>query len=169
MAAGLCTVIRSANEVMVLAAKAARGAGVPPEQASRFGAAAVLHLGGGGALDALDAALQAGPDGPIMSLPLVITRIAEGHKGGIAQGLLAPDPSGLANSYVAALPCEASLQRDGTVRIDFNRPAVRPVVSRIDLPDETYGAWSVLAARLLVPESEVSRSCGAGSATSDND
>lgn len=161
--------IRSANEVMVLATKAARGAGVPPAQAAQFGKAVVIHLSTGGTVEALDAALNAAPDGPIMALPLAIARVAEAQRGGIAKGTLLRDPLGLAQSYVAGLPCEADLRRDGTLHLDLNRPALRPVVSRIDLPDETYEAWSALAAKLLVPDSDASRNSGAGSGESDND
>lgn len=161
--------IRSANEVMVLASKAARGAGAPPAQASQFGAAVVTYLSMGGSVEALDAALAAVPEGPIMALPLAIARIAESHVDGIASGPFESGDRAMALSYAAALPCQARLSQSGILHLDLNRPALRPEVTRIDLPDETYAGWSSLAASLLVPDSEASRQSGAGAGLSDND
>lgn len=160
---------RSANEVMVLASKAARGAGAPPAQAAQFGAAAVTHLTAGRDIAVLDAALAALPLGPIIALPLALTRIAEGQVEGIAEGVIDPIYHVLAQSYVAALPCVAALTAEGVVHLDLNRPALRATVERIDLPIQTYTDWSALAAALLVAESEASRQSGAGAGLSDND
>ena len=160
---------RSANEVMVLATKAARGAGAPPAQADRFGAAALLHLVSGRDLAELDAALAALPGGPILSYPLDIMCIAEQATDGMAKGPLAGAQTGLAQSYVQSLPMHASLTEDGTLSIDLAKPAIRRNMTRVDLPDAVYARWSALAARLLVPESEASRLTGAGAGTSDND
>ncbi len=160
---------RSVNEVMVLATKAARGAGAPPAQAAQFGAAAVVHLTAGRDVAALDAALAALPEGPIVNLPLALTRIAESQVEGIATGVLDPEDSPLAQSYVAALPCVAALTESGTVHLDLNRPAPRAAVHRVDLAEETQAAWTALAAALLVPESEASRLSGAGAGLTDND
>lgn len=169
MAAGVCSVTRSANEVMVLATKAARGAGAPPAQAAQFGAAAVVHLTAGRDIAELDAALAALPDGPIIGFPLALTRIAESQAEGIATGVLDPADGTLGQSYVAALSCAAALTKDGTVHLDLNRPAPRASVQRIELSEETCTAWTALAAALLVPESDASRLSGAGAGLSDND
>ena len=169
MVAGVCCVTRSANEVMVLATKAARGAGAPPAQAAQFGAAAVVHLTAGRDIAALDAALAALPDGPIIELPLALTRIAESQVEGIATGVLDLAGSTLAQSYVAALSYAAALAKDGTVHLDFNRPAPRAMVQRIDLSEQRYTAWTAMAAALLVPESDASRLSGAGAGLTDND
>ena len=91
---------RSSNEVMGLAAKAARGAGAPPAQAAQFGAAAAAHLGAGREIDVLVAALAVLPDGPIMTLPLDIARIAETAQDGLATGVVAADDVPLVASYV---------------------------------------------------------------------
>ena len=154
---------------MVLATKAARGAGSPPAQAAQFGSAAVVHLTQGRDVSALNAALAALPDGPIIALPLALTRIAEGQAEGIATGVLGHADLGLAQSYVQALPCALALTVDGTVHLDLNRPAPRALVQRIDLPEDVYADWAALAAELLVPESGASRLSGAGAGLIDND
>jgi len=158
---------RSANEVSVLAAKAARGAGAPPAQAAQFGAAAVAHLAAGGDLDVLDAALAELPMGPIITLPLAISGVAEQAKGGHAQGRIAP--SLLARSYAASLPYHAVLDGEGMLVLDFDVPATRSAPIRFALSDAVYEQWSALAAAMLVPESEASRLKGAGAGNSDND
>ena len=154
---------------MGLAAKAARGAGAPPAQAAQFGAAAAAHLGEGRDIEALSAALGALPDGPIMTLPLVIARIAEQAQEGLATGVISVRDVPLAASYVAVLPYLAWLDTGGTLALDLSRPAKRGAVQRIDLPDAVFKEWSALAARLLVPESDASRLSGAGAGLSDND
>ena len=160
---------RSVNEVTGLAVKAARGAGAPPAQAAQFGAAAVVHLCAGRDVQTLDAALDAVPAGPIMEYPLALARIAEAQKEGIAKGAFEVDTAGLAQSYVEALPCQASLTIDHVLHLDLNRPAERRQLPRIELPDEIYARWSALAAKLLVPESDASRISGAGAGLTDND
>lgn len=173
MVAGVPCVTCSANEVSGLAAKAARGAGAPPAQATQFGAAAALHLGVGRAVDCLDAALAALPGGPIITLPLAIARIAETAQGAPARGDVSGAKADLLKSYLAVLPYDArlevGLENGGTILLDPMRPAARPPVVRLDLDQQTYTAWSALAARILVPESEASRRAGAGAGTSDND
>lgn len=59
----------SANEVQMLAQKAARGAGAHPAQAAHFGRALVCHLAAGRAVSDLREALALLPDGPIQTLP----------------------------------------------------------------------------------------------------
>lgn len=60
----------SANEIMALASKAARGGGAPAGQANAFGRAAVVHLAEGRAESDLTHALAALPLGPILSLAI---------------------------------------------------------------------------------------------------
>lgn len=152
---------------MVLATKAARGAGAPPAQAAQFGAAAVAHLGAEQGIEVLTAALDALPAGPIVALPLDLARLAERAEEGHASGTI--ENTALAQSYVGTLPYKAQMDAQGMVQIDLNTPAARGAVHRIDLPDAIYSAWSALAARLLVPESEASRLSGAGAGLTDND
>jgi hypothetical protein len=160
---------RSMNEVMVLATKAARGAGAPPAQAVQFGAAAVAHLADGKELQDLHSALAALPDGPIISLPLEITRIAETAHRGSAQGRITVDGTTLLQSYVSTLPYQAQVLQGNEINMDLNKPAARIAVQRIDLSEDAYAQLSALAARLLVPESEASRLSGAGAGLNDND
>lgn len=154
---------------MVLAAKAARGAGAPPAQAEQFGAAALLHLLRGRGVAVLDAALSALPGGPILSYPLEIARIAEQAQEGIAKGQMACAQDSLARSYAESAPWQASLSEDGILTINLSKPAKRCAITRVDLPEPVYQRWSALAAHLLVPESAASRLSGAGAGLSDND
>lgn len=158
---------RSLNEVMTLAAKAARGAGAPPAQAARFGQAAVAHLCAGRNPEMLDRALAALPDGPVMALPLNLARVCE-----------APDASGpledggwpeLAESYVDALPCAATLNVDGTLTVHLDAPAAPKSQARCEVSEDQIARWADLAARILVPESDASRLAGAGAGLTDND
>ncbi|WP_299415261.1 hypothetical protein [uncultured Sulfitobacter sp.] len=160
---------RSANEVMGLATKAARGAGAPPAQAAQFGAAVVVYLNAAHPLDVLNSALAALPAGPIMDIPLALARLAEQADDGRASGMITGFDASLLQSYVGALPFAAEFDAAGVTRIDLNQPSARGHPHRIDLPDGCYAHWSDLGARLLVPESDASRLAGAGAGLSDND
>ncbi len=61
----------SANEVEMLAQKAARGAGAYPAQAAHFGKAVVVHLSEDRPVGLLLDALDALPEGPIQILPIL--------------------------------------------------------------------------------------------------
>lgn len=152
---------------MVLAGKAARGAGAPPAQAAMFGAVAVWCLGQGLSPSILDDALGALPAGPIIDLPLALAQIAEGAQEGHATGMIEATP--LAQGYVATTPYHADIDMQGCVTLNLNQPRARAVPQRIDLPEDVYTRWSALAARLLVPESDASRLSGAGAGLTDND
>jgi len=169
VAAGVWIVTRSVNEVMTLAAKAARGAGAPPAQAAQFGAAAAVHLGAGREIDPLEQALAALPEGPVILLPLALMRIAEQGQGGHISGTVTDADPALLQSYLEALPYAARLADGGLVELYLSRPSARPRLTRIALPDHLFDDWNRLAARLLVPESEASRLSGAGAGLSDND
>lgn len=160
---------RSANEVMVLATKAARGTGAPPAQAAQFGAAAVAHLCAGRSMDVLQAALNALPQGPIITLPLAIARIAERAVEGQSAGRIEDADPSLVHSYLQALPYHAQFDAAGAAQLDLTTAASRTIPQRIDLPVDIYDDWSLRAARLLVPESDASRLSGAGAGLSDND
>lgn len=153
----------------MLATKAARGAGAPPAQAAQFGAAARWHLGMGQRLEALDQALNALPDGPILTLPLALAQMVEQARGGKYHGPLPVPVCALTISYLATLPYAAQMDAQGLVTLDPTTPAPRQPPVRIDLSDTAYQRWSALAARLLVPESEASRLSGAGAGLTDND
>ncbi|MEW9919247.1 hypothetical protein AB2B41_06510 [Marimonas sp. MJW-29] len=173
MAASVWRMKVSANEVMTLATKAARGAGAPPAQAADFGRAAVRHLIAGRAPQSLTDALAALPEGPILSLPLAFARLMENAKDETAEGKikLDADPD-LTQSYAEAQPfaTETSVQKDAlAVRIFLDRPNTAKPVARVDLSDDLAFLMQNLAARILVPESEASRRSGAGAGLTDND
>lgn len=159
----------SMNEIQALAAKAARGAGAPPAQAAQFGAAAAAHLGAGRDVADLNAALGALPQGPILTLPLTIARIAETARDGLATGVIPAEDIALAASYAAVLPQLAWLSAEGVLALDLTKLARKLTVQRIVLPAEILSDWAVLAARLLVPDTDASRRSGAGAGLDDND
>lgn len=160
---------RSANEVMVLATKAARGAGAPPAQAARFGSASVWHLVAGLDIAVLDAALNDLPQGPIIELPIAIAKMAEQATAGRYCGPLSVAGAPLAQSYLATLPFAADIDGQGIATLDLNLPSAPGTPTRIDLSQQAYDRWSALAERLLVPESDASRLSGAGAGLTDND
>ena len=155
----------SANEVMTLAAKAARGAGAPPSQAAMFGRAALHHLVEGRPHSTLVEALEALPSGPILSLPVAFLRLVVGETTEIPQG-----PPDLVQSYAEAQSFAVTLDGvAGTANALAERPAARPVVSRVSLNDDFAETLGALAARTFVPDSQGSRSGGAGAGLHDND
>lgn len=160
----------SANEVMTLAAKAARGAGAPPAQAAAFGRAALCHLAAGRSAVDLITALDALPHGPIVSLPLTFAALATPAS---PKAMFRADaPPDLVRSYAEAQPFATSVAFDGqhlTATLDIKTPTARPTVSRINLPDELARLLNTHAAKTLVPESAASRSSGAGAGLTDND
>jgi len=91
----------SMNEIQTLAAKDARGACAPPAQAAQFGAAAAAHLVARRNAADLSAALGSLPQGLILTLPLVIARIVEPARDGLATGAVPEDGIVLAVSNAA--------------------------------------------------------------------
>jgi hypothetical protein len=165
----------SANELSGLVAKAARGAGAPPEQAARFAHAAAVHLSQGRAERELRSALDALPIGPVVDLYQCFTEI-----------LCQQDQSGHATGHVPAIAPEALIRSmaeaqpfalvafgadpDG-VRItwDTTCPNPAPPPGRCTISDDFAACLTRLAARTLVPESDASRRAGAGAGLLDND
>jgi hypothetical protein len=158
---------------MTLAAKAARGAGAPPAQAAAFGAAAAYHLRAGNSADDLSRALAVLPNGPILELPVMITRALENAVGDVASGEIQLGPfADLALRYVSVQPFEIESENDGgSIRFQMflSKPHTPPPTPRIVIPDDLVAALQILAARILVPESEASRLSGAGAGLTDND
>ncbi|MGC1503965.1 MAG: hypothetical protein WA782_07455 [Sulfitobacter sp.] len=163
----------SANEVMTLAAKAARGAGAPPAQATDFGIAALRHLQAGRDVQNLNDALTLLPDGPVLQLPLALLQMIENAAGDSATGGFGQAArSDLALSYLDAQPYETKVETvDGKVQVTLFLAQAKgaPVTSRVRLPDTLAATFLRYAARLLVPESEASRLLGAGAGLTDND
>lgn len=165
----------SVTEIAALAAKAARGAGAPPAQAARFGQATACHLAARRDARSVTQALEALPSGPIMMLPVVLdAAMAQAWDG--SGGVLSL-PGGMADdlveSYLAALPCEARLHCSETgrlsVTLDITRLRGAGICGRIDAEDAFIEDLARLAARTFVPETEASRTGGAGAGLDDND
>ncbi len=173
MVAGVRIVKCSANEVMTLASKAARGAGAPPAQAAAFGRAAERHLIAGRAPSDLTTALEQLPEGPVLDLPLAIARIIESSSGETASGEI--EAQGFADlllSYAESQLYAINAVKSGDMvklNLTFTEPNLVPAVARVALPDDMAQYMQSLASRILVPESEASRSAGAGSGLTDND
>lgn len=160
----------SVNEVMSLAARAARGAGAPPAQAAAFGRAAMFHLAAGRAAGTLTAALESLPQGPILTLPLDFIRVLTEDCSEIP---LPPDvATELVQSYAEAQPFLTTLHPEGPqmqITVDRKSPSPGPAISRITMSEDLFTFLNHLAARILVPESEASRIAGAGAGLTDND
>lgn len=163
---------RSANEVMGLAAKAARGGGAPPEQASAFGRAALCHLHAGRDLAYLKRALDALPKGPILDFSVAFARVVESGTAPARGQIEASTWLPLAQSYADALPYAVTVTVMGEVLdiiADVEKPKAKSALGRFVLPDTLLNQMNGLAARLLVPESDASRLSGAGAGLTDND
>jgi hypothetical protein len=161
---------RSANEVMTLAAKAARGAGAPAGQASLFGRVALRHLIAGRDIGELTAALAALPHGPVVTLPQLFGELAERALQGQSKGKL---PVGsLTVSYAEAQPylCQSEMMPQAiSVTLDLTQPAENMPIERVNLPETLAQELHFLSAKILVPESDASRLSGAGAGLTDND
>ncbi|WGW03686.1 hypothetical protein [Tropicibacter oceani] len=173
---------RSANEIMGLAQKAASGAGFPPEQAARFGQAAVAYLAAGQPPDALLTALRDPADSPLLRLPLLMDDVlrALSLTGPEVELTLHPGDEALATAYARLLPLRMTactvVEADGEagqarlrVAADTDTPARLRFPPRIEAPQSLIEALGQLAARTYVPASEASRLAGAGAGNIDND
>lgn len=162
--------ICSANEVMTLATKAARGGGAPPAQATQFGQAALAHLIAKRDIVLLSNALKELPSGPILTHPLLFQKFFETTKDGLMETEL--PHSDLLLSYLDALPYDATaLTKEGRLQIRLQR-TIRSSglpVSRVNLPKMLVDQMQTLAAKTLVPETATSRRSGAGAGLTDND
>lgn len=165
--------ICSANEVMNLAARAARGSGIPPAQAMAFGRAVVCHLAKGRDAGTLQSALASAPKGAILTIPLALSRFVETAQGNSVTGQipLSADAD-LMLSYAQTQPFAvmADVQENRLrLKMTLTAPNTFSPGPRIILPDDLAEYMQSLAARVLVPESEASRLSGAGAGLTDND
>lgn len=171
MVAGLRGVSWSCTEIAALATKAARGAGAPPLQAARFGQAAVQHLLQHREVPDLQAALSSLPGGPITTFPRVLdAALAQSaHSNSVEIGVAY---SSLLESYAECLAFQVALKDcDGTclVTVHANMPDAPAIAGRISGCDALLVQMEALAERTFVPETEQSRSIGAGAGLTDND
>lgn len=169
----------SANEIAGLSQKAARGAGFPPGQAEIFGRAAAVHLGSGGAPEALTAALARPGDSPILRLPLMMDDILRGLAlaGPTITLTLQKGDEALAPAYARLLQirlseCRIAAKGDGLPQISLTGdPSTRQKLAlppRISASTELIDKLTRLAAATYVPASAASRA-GAGAGNIDND
>ncbi|WP_037969726.1 hypothetical protein [Sulfitobacter noctilucicola] len=163
----------SANEVMTLADKAARGAGAPPAQATAFGNAALSHISAGCDQSELSAALRALPSGPVMALPIKIMRLLEGADQAPLTAVIEPGAfAALELSYFYAQPYAVrgkTVEGCVHVSVDLKHPKGPPVLPRVEIGQSLYDEMQRYAARILVPETAASRLSGAGAGLTDND
>ncbi|MFZ7090335.1 hypothetical protein [Primorskyibacter sp. 2E233] len=171
---------RSANEIMGLAQKAARGAGFPPQQAERFGRAAAAHLAANRNPEDLVQALRDPADSPVLRLPLLMDDVlrALSLTGPNVDLTLHPEDVSLASAYARLLPirvtdCTIVQDEDRQPRLhvsaDLQTPGKTSFPARIEAPEDLIAQLSRLAAKTYVPASEASRSAGAGAGDIDND
>ena len=163
----------SANEVLTLAGKAARGGGAPPAQAVAFGRAALCHLSAGRDPGDLSDALDALPKGAILEIPLAFSRLIEAAEGDTAEGLLSVSaPPALLLSYAESQPFEVETEDEANglkVTLSLTTPNTPAPIARVELPDGMHAQLNDLAQKTLVPESAASRISGAGAGLTDND
>lgn len=168
--------MRSVNEVEVLARKAALGAGFPPAQAESFGRAAAHHLALEGDPEALTRALDAA-GGPILRLHLLPEDIRRALPlaGPDMVLSLQPGDAALAPAYArlcghAIAGCHV-VEEAGIPRLHLSiapDALASSLPARLTLQGDVYDALAASAARTLVPASDASRS-GAGAGDIDND
>lgn len=173
--------IRSNNELVALAAKAARGAGVPVDQAMDFGRA-LAALAPEIDLDDLKAALEP-PFGRITAeahedrLDITKARIVLAAPAALdalfcesgSVRLIDVDAARLAIGYARlwGLACD---EADGTVILrKADLPVKSPPSTARHVPEDIWDWLNSLAARTYVPASESSRLSGAGAGLTDND
>jgi hypothetical protein len=163
----------AANELVSLAVKAAIGAGVPPGQAQDFGQAVLFHVNAGRNSAEIITALAHFPNGPVLALPIALSRLIETAEEDVAQGTLHLGSfSELTKSYVESRPVKSTLSVIGTqARITFltNQPAQMRPAARLYPDERLIETLRSYASKTLVPETDASRKSGAGAQTTDND
>ncbi|WP_299623774.1 hypothetical protein [uncultured Tateyamaria sp.] len=161
------------TEVQALGVKAASGAGVPPAQALAFGAMVARHLADGGAETPIAAALRA-PDS-IVALALRVEKVIEGASMNASAVTVREADAGaraLLFSWLSGLPCQTALTlADDTIIASLNlaAPSDRSRPDRVPLGPELQEQMQELAAKTYVPDSDASRSAGAGAGLMDLD
>lgn len=164
---------RSWTEIQALAVKAASGAQVPPAQALAFGAMCARHLADGGAETPLAQALAA-PDTIVELAHSVETAIETASLSPRVVDIRVKEPGrrALTISWLASLPCQADItaQADRVqARLSLDQPSARGRPARIAVSGTLFDQMQALAARTYVPDSDASRSSGAGAGLTDAD
>lgn len=172
--------MKALNEVESIVQKAARGAGIPLGQAEDLGRVAQYLAGTGGDLALITTALKE-PLVPVDvewgvhaleihagAVALVGPVVRDAFHMGINLAVLPqPDHAALVGAYlvqggigVSVDDCRVSRKVD-----------VTPKTPRgpVEIADPLWQVWAALAARTYVPESDASRTAGAGAGLTDND
>ena len=157
---------KSWTEIQALAVRAATGARVPRAQALAFGGMLARHLADGGAEAPLSKALET----PTTILALahhVETMIETASVSGRAVSIRQEDAGqrALLISWLASLPCQAVITASGPeihAALSLSEPSARGRPARIAIGSDLFKQMQILAARTYVPDSDASRTSGAG-------
>lgn len=158
----------SANQIIAMTIKAARGAGFPLAQAEIFASAVVQHLATDRPTSDLSQALIHNDDSPILNFPCLLDDVC--LKGSLnAQDTRLPL---LLRSYAETAPFEVKCVQAGKTLLlkhISDRPCLANPRQRIAMDPTLWAHLNKLAAKTYVPASDASRLSGAGAGLSDND
>jgi len=175
--------IRSYNEIVAMAVKAARGAGIPLGHAEDFGPALayVVSQDPANARNAV-ACLEAGPAplecavdtgemtitciSAIMAAPVAIDALVAGVHRVVVKGCTTPD---LLAAYCALAGGCAAQMGDVITLTPAKVPAETITAGPVDVDAEIWKALNAFAKKTYVPATEASRLSGAGAGLTDND
>mmetsp|Transcript_23748 Transcript_23748/g.42583 ORF Transcript_23748/g.42583 Transcript_23748/m.42583 type:complete len:136 (+) Transcript_23748:3145-3552(+) len=131
------------------------------------------HLADGGAEGPIATALTA-PD-TIVALALRVEKVIEGasmHASAVTVREADAGQRALLVSWLSGLPCQTDLRLADdaiTANLQLSAPSDRPRPDRVPLSDALKGQMQALADKTLVPDSDASRSSGAGAGLMDLD
>lgn len=154
------------TEVQSLGVKAASGAGVPPAQSLAFGAMLARHVADEGPQGAVAAALSK-PE-RIVALAHRVETIVEAASVTAKSVDATEEDAGtraMLVSWLAALPCKAEMEVVGPkvrVSLSLSEPSTRKRPERLHLDPSLSDKLNALAAKTYVPDSDASRTGGAG-------
>ena len=166
MAAHLCRVKRSLNEVGGMIHKAARGAGIPIGLADELAAAGVRLIGTGGAAAEVTQALT-DETGVAFTGPAAIDAALCDRA---EQRLSDVETPALLVAMVAARQVDVTAEVQGSdVVLKPGATQAEKPTGPVVIPDADWAKWDALAAKTYVPATEESRLSGAGAGLTDND
>lgn len=158
----------SANQIIGMTVKAARGAGFPLAQAEMFASAMAHHLAQDRPVEDLSQALIHTDDSPILTYPALLDEVC--LSGSLnAQSARLPY---LLRSYAETAAFEVKcIQAGKTLLLKHvsDRPSLADPCKRIAMDPTLWAHLNKLAAKTYVPATEASRLSGAGAGLTDND
>lgn len=172
--------MRALNEVSSIVQKAARGAGFPVGQAEDLGRIAAYLAGTGGSVAPVTAALQE-PVRPVdVRWQDDQVEVVEGPaaligpiiRDAFAMGCTTTALADIAHApLVSAFLAQSGIAQkwDGKIVTQSDTTVLKPTCKAVAIPDGDWQVWSELSAKTYVPETEASRSAGAGADLTDND